>query len=312
MKKTFSKSVPLWLLMVFLLYSPIAQAGIPACHILLCCRENNRGMTFLVDGKWNPNHTYADINQVSDILQKVKEAGISLVILDMTNPSQWEQYWKEFQPMVNNVQQVCQQKNMQFFVFLGAFDSVSYWNKQAEKVWNLWAQSTTYRRYGFDGDDRPMLLCFQPSDLYWNKYNAAPAADKTYLSRFHIGTTQVNDPIVPGESDGWGYRNYSQNASGSVRFASPNGGVNPKDPWYKVSVAEWTRRVNWAREASKYSVYGSYDDTCDAINFGIADTRHTSVSYNKYPGDDPYCYYNVVKNALINGGGTPTQPVRHD
>ncbi len=250
----------------------------------------------MVNGKWNGAHDYKDINQVSDVLQKIKEAGIKIVIVDMTNESQWNIYWKEYEPMVNNIQQVCRKKNMQFIVFIGAAGGFSVWNEKAERIWKKWAQDAAYRRYGF-GDNRPMLVVFQPSEMYWEKYNQAPDSLKTYLSRFHIGTTQVNDPILPGKSDGWGYRNYSQSADGRVRFVSPNGGVKP-DTWYHISQAEWKRRIEWAKQAEEYSIYGSYDDTCDGIHWGIADTRNTSVTRNKYPDDQPYIYYDTVKELL--------------
>ncbi len=108
---------------------------------------------------------------------------------------------------------------------------------------------------------------------------------KTYLSKFHIGTTQVNDPILPGKSDGWGYRNYSQSVDGKVRFACPNGGVAP-DTWHHINGTEWKRRVEWAKQSAEYSVYGSYDDSCDGI-WGIADTKGTEVNYNNTPAMIP-------------------------
>ncbi len=308
MKRTYL--LPLLFLFLLLSGHSALNAGEPCCHILICCRGNNDGMTFLVNGQWEARHDYKDLDHVRDILQKIKDAGIHTVIIDMTNPSQWTRFREEYIPMVHNVQQVCREKNMQYFMFIGgalpeqikrnnnikksAFD---FWNGIAEEIWNTWAQSPTYRRYGY-GDDRPVLLVFQPADMYWERYAAVSAEEKSFLSKFHIGTTQVNDPILPGKSDGWGYRNYSQSVDGKVRFVSPNGGVAPGDPWYRISETSWKERVEWAREAAHYSIYGSYDDTCDAIHWGIADTRNCDVPLKKYPGDQPYLYYNVVKNAL--------------
>ena len=144
-----------------------------------------------------------------------------------------------------------------------------------------------------------MLIAFQPADMYWERYNSAPDSAKTYLSKFYIGTTQVNDPILSAKTDGWGYRNYSQSVDGKVRFASPDGGVAP-GTWFHISKAEWEKRVAWAKQAEQYSIYGSYDDTCDAINWGIADTKNTDVQHNRYPNDEPYVYYDVLKKDLTN------------
>jgi hypothetical protein len=301
----FSKALIGFLLLLFC--APTVRAGEPCCHILICCRGNNDGMTFLVDGKWNPAHDYRDINQVSDILQKIKDAGVNNVIIDMTNASQWTHLWAIYQPMVNNVQKVCQEKKMKFFIFIGAaftepdkkkltMSQFAFWNAMAKNVWEMWAQDPAYKRYGY-GDDRPILIVFQPADVYWERYKAAPESEKTYLSKFHIGTTQVNSPILSGKSDGWGYRNYSQSVDGKVRFACPNKGVPPAD-WGRISREDWIKRVKWASEAEEYSIYGSYDDVCDAIHWGIADTKNCTVAHKKYPDDQPYCYYDVVKEIL--------------
>ena len=304
----FSKALLGFLLVLFCVSN--VKAGEPCCHILICCRGNNDGMTFLVDGKWNPAHDYRDINQVLNILQKIKDAGVNNVIIDMTNASQWTNLWPIYQPMVNNVQLACRQKNMQFFIFIGAaftepdkkkltMSQFAFWNAMAKNVWEMWAQDPSYKRYGY-GDDRPILIVFQPSDIYWERYKAAPESEKTYLSKFHIGTTQVNSPILSGKSDGWGYRNYSQSVDGKVRFACPNKGVPPAD-WGRISKEEWEKRARWASEAEEYSIYGSYDDVCDAIHWGIADTKNCTVAHKKYPDDEPYYYYNVVKDILKGG-----------
>jgi hypothetical protein len=298
--------------------APDLLAGEPVCHILICCRNNNKGITFQVNGKWLEAHDYREIAQVEGILRHIREAGISTVVIDMTNPSQWTRFWDQFEPMVNNVEKACRTMDMEFFLFIGAalpeqikrnnniqVDDFTFWNGVAERIWNTWAKSPRYRKYGY-GDDRPILIVFQPADMYWERYEAEPEEKTNYLARFHIGTTQVNDPILPGVSDGWGYRNYSQSVDGNVRFVCPNGGVHPDDPWYRISREAWEKRVNWASKAGHYSVYGSYNDTCDGIHWGIADTKHTDVERNRYPGDDPYLYYNVVRR-ILTGLETETQ-----
>ena len=71
--------------------------------------------------------------------------------------------------------------------------------------------------------------------------------------------------------------------------------MHPNDPWYRICLDEWKKRVHWASQAEHYTVYGSYDDTCDAIHWGIADTRDCDSKVKVYPDHDPYVYYNVVK-----------------
>ncbi len=288
------------------------KAGEPCCHIMPCCKGCNKGMTFLVNGEWNPAHDYGDINQVRDIFFKIKNAGINSVIVDMTNPSQWTYLWSQFQPIMNNIQQVCREKNMKFFILIGALlpqsvmvecniplntDAYKFWNEQAGKIWNLWAQDTTYKKFGY-GDNRPMVVAFLPSQSYWTDYNKRPDSLKTYLSKFYIGTAQVNDPITPGETDGWGYRKTTQNSSGTIRYTSPNGGVGPSS-WFKLSANQFRNEVQWVSQAEKYSIYGSYDDACDAILWGMANTSASTISaYNKYPNNDPFVYYSIIKKIV--------------
>ncbi len=108
----------------------------------------------------DPAHDYNDINQVEDVLQKIKNADINIVIIDMTNDSQWNKYWEIYKPMVDNMQQVCKKKKMQFIVFIGVTGSFSDWNAKAKRIWNTWAKDSSYWRYGF-GDNVPCLLPFR-------------------------------------------------------------------------------------------------------------------------------------------------------
>ena len=320
MKNNFFKTI--LVAFILTLFSAMKlRAGEPVCHIMICCKECNNGLSFFVNGKWNANHEYADINVARDMLQKIKDAGINIVIIDMTNASQWTIFWDRSYPMVNNIQQVCREKNMQFLLFIGSqlpadiklscnipaeTDAFDFWNTQAEKIWNTWAQDPTYRKYGY-GDDRPMIIAFEPSQSYWSAYNGRPDTYKTYLSKFYIGTTQVNQAVTPGETDGWGYRNSIQNTSGKIRYTSTNGGIVP-GTWYKISPEAFRNEVQWASESSDYSVYGSYDDTCDGICWGIANTMSSTLSYNKYAVDDPFVYYNIIKK-IIKPKTAPGAPV---
>ena len=52
--------------------------------------------------------------------------------------------------------------------------------------------------------------------------------------------------------------------------------------------------------AKEYAVIGTYDDTCDSIFWGIADVRESRnpKHVNDATKDDPYVYYNIVKEEL--------------
>ena len=293
-----------------------AECGpVRVCHLLLCCRTGaNLGTTFLVNGEWNPAHDYQDIGQVRDILQKIKDAGIGVVSVDFTNPNEWEMgesgrihhpekpyaEWPVYKPMLDNIAQVCSEKEMEFLIFIGdpARWTMKYWNTVAGFIWEHYAQHPAYRHYGF-GDDRPLLVSFLPGNTFWPLWEQTPDAEKDNLVKFRIGTCQVNDPITPMPSDGWGYRNVSESSDGAVRFCCPNAGVPPED-WARVDAVEWRKRVKWALGAKEYAVFGSYDDTCDAIMWGICDVSQSSKPCHINPSTvaAPSVYYDILKEQL--------------
>ena len=285
------------------------------CHLMPCCRANNAGTKFLVGGQWLTDHDYTDIAQVRSILGQVQEAGINIVSLDFSNPSQWDDYgqsakhggdgnelWRISKKQIQNIALVCAEKGMEFFFLIGDTQrwGLKYWNMIAEYIWNNWVDFESYRSYGF-GDDRPMLVVFLPGTNYAQQIASAPDSTTNYLKRFRVGTCQINDAITPTPTDGWGYRNYSQSSDGKVRFACPNGGVAPAQ-WYRVDADEWQKRVDWALGAEEYMVLGSYDDTCDGIFWGIADVSGSTTAYHKNESTvyEPAVYYNIVKKTLKN------------
>ena len=293
----------------------VSHTCIPICHIMPCCRANNAGTKFLVNGSWNSNHDYQQIEDVRGILQNIKDAGINIVCIDFTNASQWDdfgqsalhngdggEFWYKFGPMLDNIVRVCAEKEMKYCLFLGntqvSTTTLDYWNFIAGVVLERWASDPNYLHYGY-GDDRPMLVMFVPGSRLASQLRNAPASQKNNLQQFHIGTCQINTPITPTTTDGWGYRNYSASSDGKVRFACPNSGVPPQD-WARVDAAEWKSRMTWVLGATEYAVIGSYDDTCDAIFWGIADVRGsiTECHRNASTEGDPFIYYNIVRDSL--------------
>ena len=169
----------------------------------------------------------------------------------------------------------------------------SAWNSL---YWNNHDQPRVVSRFG---DDRPMLTIFLPGKDFWAQWERTPQEEKEYLSRFRIGTCQVNDPITPVASDGWGYRNMSGGSSDAARFVCPNSGVPPQD-WARVGPGEWRRRVRWCLQAREYAVLGTYDDTCDSNFWGIADVSGSTEPAHRNDSTllDPWAYYNIVCEEL--------------
>ena len=124
--------------------------------------------------------------------------------------------------MLQNVVRAAKELDMQYFLFLGntCAHTMKYWNEKAKIVWEEFAQDPHYRRYGF-GDDRPMMTIFLPGKDFAAHLKRSKPEEKNWLEKFRIGTCQVNDPIVPTPTDGWGYRNKSAGSTDLARFAAP-------------------------------------------------------------------------------------------
>lgn len=293
----------------------VVRRSVPMTHILICCRSSNEGVIrFKVGDEWLTDHSYKNIDHARALLSTIKAAGIDDIIIDVTNPSQWESVpasWPGCVPNENalwetdtrdilaTIETVCTELDMRFVMFIGnpAAHTIAYWNGIAKRIWDTWAQKPVYRKYGY-GDDRPMLVVFYPGGDFWKMYEAAPAGEKDYLARFRIGTCQVNSPVTPVASDGWGYRDRLSSTDNTVRFVCPNEGIHPSE-WRRSTLDQWREKVEWAGEATQYTVLGSYDDTCDAIFWGIADSNGSRNAFKRYPaGEAPDDYYMVVKEYL--------------
>ena len=289
------------------------QAGEPVTGLLICCKNDYN--KYLVNGQWLTEPDYRDINVVRGILQNIKDAGINIVVIDMTNPSMWTYLSDKFLPMCENIRTVTKEKGMEYFVMIGAVvsdgvrnekgmpdyiktvGSLEFWNNQAKYIWENWATDSHYRTYGF-GDNRKIINMFYPGDWVDKLWNETADEHKTYLSKFYRGTHEYNQDFKDTPTDGWGYRDKQQSSDGKIRFAAPTKGLHPGSSSY-INEAEWKARVDWVAGAAHYSVYGSYDDDCDNINWGICNTSAQPETRKRYVNDDPYVYYNVVKDKLV-------------
>ena len=283
-----------------LVQPPRRDAPVPVTYVMVCCHGADKGTKFLANGEWDARHDYRDYAFARDMMRKIKEAGINVVGVDFTNPSQWDQFKAHHWPMLQNVVRAARELDMQYFLFLGntCANGMKYWNEKARIVWEEFAQDPHYRKYGF-GDDRPMMTIFLPGKVFAEHLNRSKPEERNWLEKFRIGTCQVNDPIVPTPTDGWGYRNMSAGSTDLARFVAPNSGVAPKE-WARVDANEWRRRVKWALGAKEYAVIGTYDDTCDCIFWGIADVckSQNRVHIHESTQNDPHAYYNIVVEEL--------------
>ncbi len=284
---------------------------------MLCCKDDcNKGATVLASGQFNANQAWYDPNQCSDMMSKLFDAGIRTLFVDLTNSPQWEplpgnnQFTGVTVPSLSNIIATGLAKGMTFAAMIG--DQGPGWTEadtaaRLDVLYNNWATSPQYEKYRFgtvaEGKGKPMLIAFDNGNNNGNSFlnfvNTWSPTNKAKLARFKLvdcGSTTLNG--------GFGYRARQQstgvtNGVAWHRFVSTNGSSGAPTTWFRANAQAWKTEVEWARAASRYSVYGSYDDTCDAHMWGVAETALATTATNIYPGNDSRLYYNVVQDAVV-------------
>ena len=157
---------------------------VPVTYIMVCCHSHDKGTKFLANGEWDSKHDFEDYSFALDMMRKIKEAGIGVVGVDMTNPGQWDQYWPSYEKKLANVERAAGELGMQWFVFFGnpAAHTLKYWNDKAKFTWERYAQKPQYRRYGF-GDDRPMATMFLPGKDVAGILQRAKPEEKNWIEK---------------------------------------------------------------------------------------------------------------------------------
>lgn len=265
------------------------------------------GVEYLINGAWIDTHPWDDPTIVNDKLDRLYEAGVDVIIQDLTN---WQAN--------NNGLALCEtempviearltSRGMKHAMIIRAqdkpaganatqyFTSIDMANRHAETIWNDWAQKSTYYKV----NNKPLLVIFQPNKATYDAaYAAAPAAQKTYLSKF----TVVN---CYGGGWGWGYDEAS--ADGKTRYIRPNQQDNTSSDWLQYrrrsTLAEWEDSIKWAMQAENFFVLSSYDETSDGSFWAITDTTGATTApearlcnQNTSPSTMKYAYYNLVQS----------------
>ena len=120
-------------------------APVPVTYIMVCCHGADKGTKFLANGEWDTKHDYRDYAFARDQMRKIKEAGINVVGVDFTNPSQWDQFKAHHWPMLENVAKAAAELDMQYFIFMGNTHAhtMKYWNEKAKIVWETFITAGT-------------------------------------------------------------------------------------------------------------------------------------------------------------------------
>ncbi len=303
-----------------------ANAGQACAHILICCKDNindkfecNKGVKVLVNGSFNIFHKYHDLNQCRDLLGKLYAAGIRTVFIDITNSSQWNNanggdlYPSQTSPALSYINQVCDElgdMNYCVMIWTGTWTKAET-DERAGRIHGGWATKARYKKWGYGNATeaaKPMIIAFDngssDGNQFINAMGGVPNAGTPNLNKFKVVDCGSNTA-----SGGFGYRctqgsNQTDQNAVWTRFGSPNGGCSNPADWFRQSEADWKTRVDWVKLSTRYSVYGSYDDSCDSHMWSIADTSASTIlAPNKYPGNATRLYYNVVQESLVGNTG---------
>ena len=93
----------------------VASKPVPVTYIMVCCHWNDKGTKFLANGKWDSTHKYEDYAFAREMMRQIKESGVNVVGIDMTNPSQWDQFKANFWPKLKNVVKASRELGMEYF-----------------------------------------------------------------------------------------------------------------------------------------------------------------------------------------------------
>ena len=219
----------------------------------------------LVKGEWK-TLDWCDNAQISDHLDAMKKAGITVVIADLTNGWGWLDARCQF------IQSLCAEKGMKFCVAENSGGNTASFESHAKDIWDRFAgpdapHPQTYFRYR----GKPLIVCYSIRD--W--YRAYLKMDTPSRGRFSLVWASGEDSCI----NKWGWQ--LEPWVGSIPSADSMY-VTPAVRWNPADGAMWRKSIAWldynfalARKANPdYVIVGSYDDPTERNGWLVSDTAH--------------------------------------
>lgn len=282
-------------LMVLFALARTSWAGKPSIFLTQAGGGGN-GERYLINGTWQP-FTIAnrDVEKWKGILTEMKGVGCEVVILDMTNLGQ-------VRIMENALRAREYLDGMKFANFVSSFSHakktgktfIELANNQAKDTWEMMAQDPdVYEYWG----DKPLLIIWGSFNAFDRLYEEAPPEHKTHLHLFELGFAEAanNNTVNLFDRDSFGYRTVSGNAK--VRQCAPCFGFGTR-AWKRKTKDEYRKDCQWVKQATDYSVYGSWTFS-DNMMMGITQTVDINSEVNVYPdSSNPFYYASVLRSVL--------------
>lgn len=217
----------------------------------------------MVNGQWK-TLDWADESRIGHYLDGIKQAGVTVVVADLTNG------WGWLDARCKVIMRECAKRNMKFCVAENSGGNVAGFEKHSEDVWNNFAgpDAPNHEAY-FHYRGKPLIVCYAIRDWYRAYINSK----SPYRSRFSLVWSSGEDSSI----NKWGWQlepwvggipsEDSMFVTSSVRW-------NPGDG------AMWRKSLAWldynfalAKKSNpEYVIVGSYDDPTERNTWCTCDT----------------------------------------
>lgn len=238
----------------------------------------------LVKGQWK-TLDWCDESQISDHLDGIKAAGVTVVIADLTNG------WNWLDGRCQLIQKMCAEKGMKFCVAENSGGNTASFEAHAKDIWDKFAgpdapHPETYFHYR----GKPLIVCYSIRDWYRSYLKMGegsehrtsnverPTSNAEYRSKFSLVWASGEDSCI----NKWGWQLepwVGVIPSGDSMFVTPAVRWNPADG------AMWRKSMAWldynfalARKSNPaYVIVGGYDDPTERNGWLVSDTAHCEL-----------------------------------
>jgi hypothetical protein len=255
--------------------------------------EQYHGATMWVNNTWKATN-WNDNAQVDEFILNMKNAGVKLIICDLTNGFRWIN-------KVKYIQEVCAKYDMKVCVAENYGGKFSTFENDAKSIYNnLAGPDAPNRESYFHKDGKPFIVCYCTK----SNYDALVNYNSEMRNYFTIGWSSGENSMA----DKWGWQlepKVGAVPSDKVMF------VSPALKWASGRPELWRKSLAWLdynftlvrQNNPEYVIVGSYDDIHERNGWLIVNT------INSIPGKqfrDIYgavstnAYYNRVKEWMSN------------
>ena len=233
---------------------------------------------------------WVDQAQVEAHLDGIKNAGVSVVVADLTNG------WKWLDERCRLIQSLCAKKGLKFCVAENSSGNLAQFESHAQDIWNNFAGplAANYDTY-FQYHGKPLIVCYGIRS--WVKGYQDSGSE--FRSKFNLVWSSGED----SEKDKWGWQ--LEPWVGSVP-SKDSMFVTSAVKWNSTDPNAWRKSLAWIdynfalakKSKPDYLIVGSYDDPTERNGWLVSDTSKCVPGLqmrDKTGSLSKTAYYNRVK-----------------